>query len=193
MNFIFDIGNVLISYNPRLFLYGLFSDKSLAESVGTTIFLSPEWRQLDQGLLTHEEATAIFCAREPAFREAIEKVMHNVFGLFTPISDTVALLPEVKKAGHSLYYLSNISHEVRDHLLSEYQFFGMFDGGVFSCDIHVLKPSAAIYRQLLEDYSLSPADCLFFDDVEENVMAARKEGINGIVFTGAECVLPFLD
>jgi HAD superfamily hydrolase (TIGR01509 family) len=54
------------------------------------------------------------------------------------------------------------------------------------------KPSSGIYRHLLSTYGLDAASCVFFDDVEENVRGAEREGITGVVFTGVECVREFL-
>jgi len=192
VNFIFDVGNVLVDYKPVMFLENLFSDKLLVEKMNETIFKSPEWLEMDRGIFTHEEAVEIYSEREPFFRLAIEHTMKNVCEMFTPIPETINLLPMIKDAGHGLYYLSNIHREIRDFLLSEHDYFSLFDGGVFSCDVDAIKPSPKIYRHLIEKYSLIPSGCLFFDDMEENVSAAEKEGIKGVLFTTAECINEFL-
>jgi len=188
MNFVFDIGNVLISYKPLPYLEGLFPEKSVAEKVYKTIFRSPEWEYLDQGVLTYKQASEIFCAREPDYEAAICLAIENVYDIFVPIAETVELLPVIKDAGHNLYYLSNIHVEIRDYFLNKHQFFKLFNGGVFSCDVHLMKPSPEIFRCFLDTCHLAPEDCVFFDDIEENVAAARNEGINGVLFTGAQCV-----
>jgi len=192
MNFIFDVGNVLVTYDPLTFLEGLFPEKPLAQRLYEIVFKSPEWKYMDLGIISHNEAFDILCLHEPDCTTAIEQTMRNLSDIFVPLYDTVALLPVIKKAGHSLYYLSNIHEETRDYLLRKYEFFNMFDGGVFSCDVRSIKPSPEIYRHLLDKYKLSPGDCLFFDDVQENIDAAKKEGIQSVQFTGAECVRPFL-
>jgi len=192
MNFIFDIGNVLIHFKPQLYLEEQFNEKTVADKMYQTIFQSPEWVKLDQGLLTHEEAAEIFCMRELAYQSAIRQTMQNLPDMLTPISDTVALLPQIKALGHKLYYLSNYHKEGRSYIFDQYPFFALFDGGVFSCDIHAIKPSPAIYRHLLEKYQLSPKECLFFDDIEENITAAQAEGIHGVLFTGAPCIAPYI-
>jgi len=132
LNFIFDIGNVLVEYMPFVYLRRLFSDESIVEKMYATIYKSPEWLKMDEGLLTHEEAIEIFCKREPEFQAEINRVMRNFDKTFTPLPDTIALLPKIKSAGHGLYYLSNIHMEIRDQLLENNEFFDLFDGGVFS-------------------------------------------------------------
>ena len=191
MNYIFDLGNVLVNYKPVTYLENLFPDESLVKKLYESIFRSREWLYMDQGLLTFDEATDIFCAREPELRSAILCAMQNVNDIFTPIQETVDLLPAIKESGRGLYYLSNIQVEIRDHLLEKYEFFDLFDGGVSSCDIHMLKPSPEIYRHLISKYRLNPEESLFFDDMQDNVEAAEKEGIKGVVFTTAQCIRPY--
>lgn len=192
MNFIFDVGNVLLEFSPESFLGGLFSDTELVNTMNRVIFKSEEWEKLDQGVLTHAQATDIFCAREPNFETAIHLTMQNLKSMMPPMPETITLLPKVKAAGHKLYYLSNYHKEIRDYVVREHSFWELFDGGVFSCDIHVTKPSPRIYHHLLDTYNLTPGDCVFFDDVEENVAAACDVGIHGVLFTGAECVKAFI-
>jgi len=188
MNFIFDVGNVLVDYKPLSYLESLFHDEVLVRKMHETVFLSREWVSMDLGLLTHREACEVFCRREPALSAAIKRTMENLPALFTPISETIGLLPIIKEKGHCMFYLSNIHKETRDFLIGEYEFFDLFDGGLFSCDVLEIKPSPEIYRRLLNKYALLPGDCLFFDDSTENVAAANSEGLNGILFTGAGCV-----
>ena len=202
MNFIFDIGNVLVDYRPEIYVNALFSDKSFAEKINNIIFKSPEWLDMDRGLLTHKEAIEIFCEREPVYEAEIRHTMRRYCDMFSPtqvfcktfiaIQDTIDLLPRIKEIGHGLYYLSNMHYETRDFLLDNYSFFNMFDGGVFSCDVNVIKPSPEIYRHFLNKYQLKPDECIFFDDMEENVSAAEKEGIKSVLFTTADCVLEYL-
>ena len=194
MNIIFDIGNVLVSYEPLAYLRNMFPDmdNNLTNSLFFGIFQSPEWALMDQGLLTQQEACTIFCQRRPEHQQEIRQAMAHLDDIFTPKTATVNLLPRIKKAGHSLYYLSNIHRETRDFLLRAHGYFNLFDGGVFSCDVNINKPAPGIYRALLQKYGLSPQDCVFFDDVEANVAAARAEGINAVCFTNAECVEPYI-
>jgi len=194
LNFIFDVGDVLIEYKPTVYLRSLFSDESVVNELNELIFKSPEWLIMDEGLLTHKEGIEIFCTRKPEYREEIRRVMEmESYGkALYPLDDTLELLPKIKNSGHVLYYLSNMHKETLDYILEHYDFLNMFDGGVFSCNIKQRKPFPEIYRYLLDRYSLDPLDCIFFDDVQENVDAAEKENIKGVLFTGAQCVLEYL-
>jgi len=147
---------------------------------------------MDQGLLTHNEAKKIICAREPDYQAEILRTIDNANGIVSRINETIELLPKIKASGHSIYYLSNMHMEIRDHLLENHEYIKMFDGGIFSCDINIIKPSPEIYRHLINKYDLTPGECIFFDDVEENVSAAEKEGMKGVLFTTAECILDYL-
>ncbi|MCL2197508.1 MAG: HAD family phosphatase [Defluviitaleaceae bacterium] len=192
MNFILDIGNVLIDFKPIPFLQGLFPEQALADKVNNIIFKSPEWLQMDEGIVSHKDACTIFCKREPNFAQAITHTIGQLNTMLTPISDTIKLLPKIKERGHKLYYLSNYHNELRDYILGKHPFFSLFDGGVFSCDVNAVKPNPKIYRLLLEKYNLTAEECIFFDDMEENIAAAKKEGISSVLFTSADCIKPFL-
>jgi putative hydrolase of the HAD superfamily len=192
MNFIFDIGNVLIHFKPKEYLETLFAEQPLRDAMFETVFQSPEWLALDEGTITLLEAEEILCRRAPEHIDAIRRTLNGLDDMFAPIVETITLLPILKKAGHKLYYLSNCHYEISRHLLREYPFFGEFNGGIFSCDVRQLKPSHVIYHTLLQTYRLVPEDCLFFDDMEENVAAANEVGIRGILFSGAACVKEYL-
>ena len=192
MDFIFDFGNVLVDFKPVEYLSGLFSDRSLVKKMNNIIFKSPEWLKMDQGLLTHNEAIKVFCTREPDYQAEIQRTIKNANSILSRINETIELLPKIKDSGYGLYYLSNMQKELRDYLLENHDYIRLFNGGVFSCDVNSIKPSPKIYRHLINKYNLIPEECIFFDDVEENVSAAEKEGMKGVLFTGAKCILNYL-
>lgn len=183
MNFIFDIGNVLVDFKPEQFLHALLDNPSNEGKLNEIIFKSDEWVKLDEGTITPEEACMNFCAREPEYKELIVKVMDKIPDMLTPIRETSDMLPKIKNLGHKLYYLSNYHEGLSRFILNKYSFFELFDGGVFSCDVHMIKPYPEIYHYILDKYGLDPKDCVFFDDTEENVAAAEKLGIKGVLFT----------
>jgi len=189
LNFIFDIGNVLVEFMPEDYLRRLCGDPEVVKKMNETIFRSPDWLQMDHGRLSREDATKIFCEREPEYETEIRKIMQGVDNMFIPKPDTIKYLPGIKESGHKLYYLSNMQIEIRDFLLENHEYLKLFDGGVFSCDVNYIKPAPEIYRILLEKYDLDPDECIFFDDMPENVAAAEKEGIKSILFTDISCLI----
>lgn len=183
MNFIFDIGNVLIDFKPKQFLKNLLHNQNYEEKMLEVIFKSKEWISLDEGTITQEEACLNFCSKSPEHRELINEIMDNLPNMLTPIEKTIKLLPQIKEHGHGLYYLSNYHKKLSSYVQAKYPFFDLFDGGVFSCDVNIVKPNPAIYHHILNKYALNSKDCIFFDDTKENVIAARKIGINSVIFT----------
>ena len=87
-----------------------------------------------------------------------------------------------REKGYRIYFLSNYSEGLYEKTKDRLHFIESFHGGVFSWKEKCLKPDARIYRILLKRYDLNPASCLFFDDREDNVVAACREGIHGVVF-----------
>lgn len=193
MNFIFDIGNVLIDFKPKAFLHKLFDNPVYEDKIHEIIFKSSEWVKLDEGTITPKEACSIFCLREPKYRELIIKAMERLPEMLTAIPETTELLPKIKVSGHRLYFLSNYHKELSRYIQEQYSFFDLFDGGVFSCDIHLLKPSSEIYQYFLGKYGLNPHDCVFFDDVEENIRAAESAEIKGVLFTDVQQIKELIE
>ena len=90
--------------------------------------------------------------------------------------------PKLKGKGFNVYYLSNYSEHLMRVNPSVLDFLPHMDGGVFSCYVKKIKPDSGIYQCLLEKYGLRAEECLFFDDREENVAAARELGIQAVQF-----------
>ena len=102
-----------------------------------------------------------------------------------PLDSNVRLLPELKKRGFRLYYLSNFPADIFDEVKNGYYFFKYFDGGLISAEAKFSKPEAALYNILLEKYSLISNESLFIDDIEINVKTAETLGMKGIATYGS--------
>jgi FMN phosphatase YigB (HAD superfamily) len=94
------------------------------------------------------------------------------------------LLCRFKDGGSRLYGLSNWSYKVYE-VIRKYPIFSLLDGMVISSDVHLLKPDSRIYQCLMEKYGLQNEDCVFIDDRKDNVEAAQKLKMQGIVFEDA--------
>ncbi len=184
-NIIFDLGNVLITFDPLDFLIHLLNDAEKARLCQALIIQSPEWRELDRGQISVEQAQTIFIERQPALREAVELFFRHWLSMFQPIPETVSLVDELRMEGYRLYVLSNIIRESYEDLRERLTFWDRFEGIVVSYALKTAKPEPAIYRYLLDHYRLRPEECLFIDDMEANVAGARAVGIPAVRFDSA--------
>lgn len=178
-NIIFDIGNVLLSFQPEQFLKQYYDEQTIGD-LFTIIFCSDEWLELDLGNLTINEAIDIFSKRNPHYKEEIRFVLKNWTKMMTPIQQNVDIAYKLKEKGYSLYILSNFHDEAIKEMYNKYPFFTIFDGGVISAYEHMIKPNPKFYQILLDRYHLNPHECLFIDDMLANITIASIFGITGI-------------
>ncbi|MBO1265192.1 HAD family phosphatase [Proteiniclasticum sp. SCR006] len=181
-NIIFDIGNVLVRFDPLDYLIRTYGeDFETIKILHLNVFASEEWKLLDQGLLTTEEAVARIEERIPQHTDAVEKIMRTweTF-LIEEISTSVCFLKKFKEMGFRIYALSN--YPERGFLYTERSFpvFKLFDGKVISYDVREVKPGKRIYEILPEKYQLKAEECIFIDDTLVNIEAAGELGIQGI-------------
>ena len=99
-------------------------------------------------------------------------------------------IAELKQKGFGVYYLSNYSVFLREACPEALEFTKTADGGVFSCDVQLIKPDRAIYAALCEKYHLNPAECLFVDDNPKNIAAAKAFGMQTVLFESYEKQYP---
>lgn len=183
-NIIFDMGNVLLSYNPDVCLQCFVEKEADREIIKRELFKGPEWVEGDLGLLTDAERFDGASKRVP---ERLHKALMRCALEWTMCMKEVPgardFLSYVKERGYKLFVLSNASSSFYNYFPG-FMPLDYFDGIVVSCDIHIVKPDIRIYRHLLETYDLKAEECFFMDDLPQNVEAAKKVGINGAVFRG---------
>lgn len=178
-NIIFDLGNVLINFDPEKYLEANVKE-DIRKDFLDEVFLKKEWLDLDRGTLTYEEAKKIFKKRLPQAEKEIDKFFDNdFFDMLMPIEKNTKLLSQLKKQ-YNLYILSNFHKDSFEELNKRHQFFKNFDGHVVSCYYHQLKPEKEIYDTIIEKFSLNPEETVFIDDSYPNIEMAQKMGINGI-------------
>lgn len=180
---IFDIGNVLIHFDWTGYLKSLNFDKETYEHVTDAMFQNKDWDMGDSGLYTTEEWLQAFIENDPAYESEIRKTFENFGDSIVPYKITEEWLAYFKAKGIKRYYLSNFSNEMYRQSEKQLSFIKDFDGGVFSWKEKCMKPQAEIYEILLNRYNIIPERTVFFDDNKENVEAAKKAGIQGVVFT----------
>ncbi|KLU63363.1 alpha-D-glucose-1-phosphate phosphatase YihX [Peptococcaceae bacterium CEB3] len=181
-NVVFDLGNVLLSFQPLDYLYGKLPDRQKAEQIYEEVFKSREWPMLDRGVITEEEALNQICKRS-AVGDLLRDVMDNWYQMLTQIDATVDILRELKRREYQIYYLSNFHQLAFDDVSRRYDFFRIFDGGILSFKEKLLKPEKEIFDRLIGMYGIKAQESLFIDDTEENVLGATLSGFPTIRFT----------
>jgi 2-haloacid dehalogenase len=183
---VFDLGGVLIDWDPRHLYRKLLADEAAVEEFLATV-CTPEWNaELDRGR-PFAEGVAELVERHPEHAAAIaayhERWPEMVAG---DIPGTVEVLAELRAAGVALYALTNWSAETFAITRGRFEFLEWFDGLLVSGEERVTKPDPAIFQLLLDRFGLDPTATVFVDDSEANVAAARRLGFDAIRFTGHE-------
>ena len=186
---VFDLGAVLIDWDPRYVYRDLFPDDAAEMEAFLTDVTSSTWNhQMDAGK-PWADAVAELVQKHPERRDLIEAYWTRwAEMLHGPISGTVEVLRELREAGVALYALTNWSAETFPVARERFDFLGWFEGIVVSGEEGVAKPDPLIYRILLDRHAIAPGCALFVDDREENVAAAIAEGMKGVVFTSPEAL-----
>jgi 2-haloacid dehalogenase len=177
---VFDVGNVLLRWDPRHLYRQIFNDETEMEWFLSTI-CTPAWNvEQDRGR-DWDEAVALLVKDHPAYEDSIRAFHHRwhetVSGVF---EDNVALLERLRAAGVPNYCITNFSGPKFLLAQQRFPFLAGFDGVIVSGDERLLKPDPAIYRLLLDRYGLEAGDCVFIDDSRANVEAAVSLGMHAI-------------
>ena len=186
-NIVFDVGQVLLRFEPLKWLHTLFTP-ARADELYQIIFAGPEWPMLDSGALTDEEALARFTAAHPEIADDLRLAFGRWPECLSLIEETAALVPQLRARGYRTYVLSNFSPRFWD-IIKPYPVFQQMDGILVSSNERLVKPDPAIYARLCEKFDLIPAECFFIDDIPENVAAAIAFGMNGTRFINIELLM----
>lgn len=182
---IFDIGNVLVGFEWRDFLYRDY-EKETAEVLAGAVFGGPAWPRLDVGDLTDEEEVQLFVDLAPAYEKEIRETCKHMGDCLRLYEATLPWLRELKVKGYRLYALSNWPRQMYEQRGHNLDFLEEMDGYVLSYRVHQVKPNPGIYQLLLETYGIQPEEAVFLDDTLVNVEAAERLGIHGIHFKSRE-------
>lgn len=183
---IFDIGGVLIDWNPKHLYSKLLPDDAAIDAYLAEIGFHDWNTRLDAGGLW-DPAVAELVALHPHRKDLIEAA-HLRWHEMLPgdIPGTVAILERLAEQGVPLYAITNYSSEKWLETRARFPFFRHFRDIVVSADEKIVKPDAAIYRLCLQRNRLEPDACVFIDDVPRNIAAAKSVGIDAILFQTPE-------
>jgi len=181
---VFDLGGVLIHWDPRLLYRKLLPSEDAVERFLASV-CPPEWNERMDAGLPLEQGLAERIERFPHHEPLIRAYGERFAEMMLPMPASIALLDELDARGVALFALSNWAAETFAATRHLFPFFERFDGLVISGQIGVAKPDPRIFAHLLEAHRLDAHEVVFVDDRARNVEAARAAGLDGVLFESA--------
>jgi putative hydrolase of the HAD superfamily len=182
---IFDLGGVVIEWNPERILENYYADPEVRAVMKKQMFQHPDWLELDRGTLYEAELLERLGIRTGRAAAELSGLFNAVRESLHAKPDTVSLLEKLHARGVPLYCLSNISSDIFSYLKQRHSFWNVFRGIVISGDLKMIKPEPEIFEFLLKRYDLAARDSIFIDDNAPNIDAARALGIQAVWFKDA--------
>lgn len=184
---IFDLGAVLIDWNPHYMYRTIFNDEEEMKDFLSNV-CTPDWNEEQDAGRSLRDGTEFLLKQFPeheqhirAFYDRWDEMLGDAFW------DTVEIFKELKDSGkYKIYALTNWSAETFPKAQRKFDFLAWFDGIVVSGEEKMRKPAPAFYKILLDRHKVDPATALFIDDNYRNIVAAEKIGITSIHFTSAK-------
>jgi len=175
-NLVLDIGNVIGVWDASRLVASVFTSTEDQAVVLKATIQHTDWLDLDRGTLSLDDAIANAQARLDLDNEKIAQIYHKLPSSLTPIYSTMEAMQRAHDAGVPMYILSNMQVHAWQYLEKTHACFALCTGVVVSCDTGLIKPDHKIYQHLTKRFSLKPEECIFIDDMQENVDAARACG-----------------
>jgi 2-haloacid dehalogenase len=186
MNVVFDIGNVLIRWDPRALYRKIFASEAEVDWFIGHVCTAAWNHEQDRGR-SFEDGIAEAIARHPAHADAIaaydSRWAETIVG---PIAGSVAILEALSAQGTPVYAITNWHQDKFRETRGRFGFLSLFRDIVVSGEERLVKPDAAIYRRLLDRNRLDASTCLFIDDNADNVAGAEAVGMTAHLFTTPE-------
>lgn len=191
---IFDLGGVLIDWNPMYVYTQVFKSEEKAKWFLNNV-CTLEWNEQHDGGLLIKDGERQLIAKFPEWKQEILTYYQRWDEMLKgPIEDTVELLLKLhEKQEHKLLALTNWSAETFPVARERYDFLQLFEGIVVSGEENMKKPDPAIYKLILDRYNCTAEECVFLDDNLRNIDAAAEMGINAIHFKDAASAIEILE
>lgn len=190
---VFDLGGVVLHWEPaRLLLTHLpqrLQTEAQARALAAEFFESfrpgGAWAEFDRGVLGTDEVADRIADRMGLSVDEVRSVMDGIPAHLQVRADTAGLLRELNRAGHRLVYLSNMPAAYIGHVQRELDGLGVFEQGVYSSDVRLVKPDPAVFALAQQRFDCLPASCVFLDDNASNIVAAHRHGWRAARFVDA--------
>lgn len=183
---IFDIGRVLIGFEWRDYVHKIFQNPETEEKVTAAMFGSHLWNEMDRGMWNEEEVLSRFISESPSYEKEIREAFQRVGECTERKEYAIPWIQELKAQNYQVLFLSNYSEHVKERSAHALDFLPYLEGGVFSCDVHQIKPEPGIYETMLQRYQLKAEECVFVDDNPANIQKAQQLGFHTVLFENYE-------
>lgn len=186
---VFDLGGVLIDWNPRYLYRKLFDGNDDAMEHFLATVCTSNWNSRQDAGRTLADACALLRSQHPdhapmidAWRDRYDEMLGGA------IPGMVELLDELRSRGVPIYALSNWSAETFPAAQKRFDFLQWFWGILLSGHVRLIKPDPRIYQLLFDTHKIEPVQAIYVDDIQANVDAAAAMGMRGVRFTDAEAL-----
>ena len=190
---IFDMGNVLINFSHEkackqiAALAGRPADDVFKVLFASGLEMQYEAGQISRATLLQELDAGLGCKLDAG------KVIAAACDIFWAKPDMEILAAGIKKSGYRMVLLSNVNEDHFDYIKSHYEFPKLFDDLVLSYQVGACKPDERIYQHAITVARCAAHECVFIDDVQENIDAAHHQGMRGITYKGTAELIKSLD
>ena len=191
MRIVFDFGGVVFRWHPVSFLARVWPHRVETPEQGARLAAKffqnygGDWGLFDQGLIGAAEVVRRIAARTGWPRGEVEAVVRAVPDELMLIPATAVLIRDLRAAGHTLHFLSNMPEPFADHLSASFPLDEWFESGLFSGRVKQIKPSAAMFGMAERHFGVPPQELLFLDDHPVNIEAALARDWQAVLFTDA--------
>ena len=191
-NIVFDVGMVLIDFCWRKPCEELGFSEELIDIFDKKMVQSEYWHNMDEGTMTEHEAIVKFKEAMPEYKKEIDMFWEKPEKFVEEYTFAAPLINELHEKGNYVYLLSNYPLGMYELHWPSFKFFSLVDGYVVSSVEKLCKPNPEVYKRLCERYHLVPEECLFIDDRQDNVDAAKSTGMDGLLFEGEKSVRDYI-
>jgi 2-haloacid dehalogenase len=184
---VFDLGGVLVDWNPRYLYRKLFAGDDTAMEYFLANVCTSSWNSQQDAGRTFAEGCATLKLLYPNHAAYIDAwfLRHDEM-LAGHIPGTVEILADLRAGRVPLYALSNWSTETFPTARRKFEFLQWFRGILLSGEAQLVKPDPRIFELFIQTFGVDPAQAVYIDDLPQNVAAARNLGMHGIVFRNSD-------
>ncbi len=178
---LWDLGNVVVDWDPEGILKSLAFSERQTDTVRQQLLGHSDWLDIDRGVATEVSVGQRLIAETDLTSEQVQRCFEVVRESLTDIPRSIEIMQRVKAAGIPMYVLSNMG-DVNYRYLRTRDYFDWFDGIVISAQEKLIKPDPDLFARVIDRYRFNASEVFFMDDSLPNIEAARAAGMQALHF-----------